>query len=83
MSKKKKSIQVKLIANPGAGKAGESAKNLKLVIGYLEKLGFKVNYKLCKTSDYGVPSNRQRLIIVLPSVTAGRLQLNKDLCPTI
>ncbi len=29
-----------------------------------ERLGFKVNYKLCKTSDFGVPSNRQRLIIV-------------------
>jgi DNA (cytosine-5)-methyltransferase 1 len=34
------------------------------IVKRTEKLGFKVNYKLCKTSDYGVPSNRQRLIIV-------------------
>lgn len=34
------------------------------IVSRMEKLGFKVNYKLCKTSDYGVPSNRQRLIIV-------------------
>jgi len=34
------------------------------IVRRTEKLGFKVNYKLCKTSDYGVPSNRQRLIIV-------------------
>jgi DNA (cytosine-5)-methyltransferase 1 len=34
------------------------------IVNRTEKLGFKVNYKLCKTSDFGVPSNRQRLIIV-------------------
>ena len=34
------------------------------IVKRTEKLGFKVNYKLCKTSDYGVPSNRHRLIIV-------------------
>lgn len=34
------------------------------IVKRTEKLGFKVNYKLCKTSDFGVPSNRQRLIIV-------------------
>ncbi len=41
MSKKNKSIRVKLIANPGAGKAAESAKNLKLVIAILGEIGFK------------------------------------------
>lgn len=34
------------------------------IVKRTEKLGFKTRYKLCKTSDYGVPSNRQRLIIV-------------------
>ena len=34
------------------------------IVKRCEKLGFKTNYKLCKTSDFGVPSNRQRLIIV-------------------
>jgi DNA (cytosine-5)-methyltransferase 1 len=34
------------------------------IVKRTEKLGFKTNYKLLKTSNYGVPSNRQRLIIV-------------------
>ena len=59
MSKKEKSIQVKLIANPGAGKAGESAKNLKLVIGYLEKLGFKVDVAFAKPKEKATPIAKQ------------------------
>ena len=34
------------------------------IVKRTEKLGFKTNYRLLKTSDYGVPTNRQRLIIV-------------------
>jgi DNA (cytosine-5)-methyltransferase 1 len=34
------------------------------IVKRTEKLGFKTNYKLFKTCDYGVPSNRQRLIII-------------------
>ena len=34
------------------------------IVKRTEKLGFKTNYKLLKTSNYGVPTNRQRLIIV-------------------
>jgi DNA (cytosine-5)-methyltransferase 1 len=34
------------------------------IVKRTEKLGFKTSYKLFKTSNYGVPSNRQRLIIV-------------------
>lgn len=34
------------------------------IVRRTEKLGFKTNYKLIKTSNYGVPSNRQRLIMV-------------------
>ena len=34
------------------------------IVKITEKLGFKTNYKLLKTCDYGVPTNRQRLIIV-------------------
>jgi diacylglycerol kinase (ATP) len=59
MSKKSKSTQVKLIANPGAGKADESAKNLKLVIGYLEKLGFKVDVALAKPKEKATPIAKQ------------------------
>ena len=34
------------------------------IVKRTEKLGFKTCYKLLKTSNYGVPSNRQRLIII-------------------
>ncbi|OYQ38328.1 hypothetical protein CHU92_05485 [Flavobacterium cyanobacteriorum] len=34
------------------------------IVKRTEKLGFKTSYKLLKTSNYGVPSNRHRLIIV-------------------
>lgn len=34
------------------------------IVRRTEKLGFKTNYKLLKTCDFGVPSNRQRLIII-------------------
>ncbi|MEI7499482.1 MAG: DNA (cytosine-5-)-methyltransferase [Bacteroidota bacterium] len=34
------------------------------IVKRTEKLGFKTCYKLFKTSNYGVPTNRQRLIIV-------------------
>ncbi len=34
------------------------------IVKRTERLGFNTNYKLLKTSNYGVPTNRQRLIIV-------------------
>ena len=34
------------------------------IVRRTEKLGFKTCYKLLKTSNYGVPTNRQRLIII-------------------
>ncbi len=34
------------------------------IVKRTEKLGFKTNFRLLKTSDYGTPTNRQRLIIV-------------------
>ena len=34
------------------------------IVKRTEKLGFKTCYKLLKASNYGVPSNRQRLIII-------------------
>ena len=59
MSKKNKSIQVKLIANPGAGKIEDAASNLKLVIGYLEKSGFKVNVAYAKPKEEATPIARR------------------------
>ena len=51
MSKKKKPVQVKLIVNPGAGKADYAAKNMKLVMGYLEKNGLKVNVAYARPKE--------------------------------
>jgi diacylglycerol kinase (ATP) len=59
MSKKNKSIRVKLIANPGAGKAADSAKNLKLVTGHLEKLGLKVDVAFAKPKEEATPIARR------------------------
>jgi len=59
MSKKNKSIRVKLIANPGAGKVSDSADNLKLVTGYLEKSGLKVDVALAKPKEEATPIAKQ------------------------
>jgi YegS/Rv2252/BmrU family lipid kinase len=59
MSKKNKSIRVKLIANPGAGKASEAAENLKLVTGYLKKNGLKVDVAFAKPKEEATPIARR------------------------
>ena len=55
MSKKNKTMRVKLIANPGAGKAADAADNLKLVIGYLKKKGLKVDVAYAKPKEEATP----------------------------
>ncbi len=59
MSRKSKSMHVKLIANPGAGNASDSANNLKLVTGYLKKNGMKVDVALAKPKEKATPIARQ------------------------
>lgn len=59
MSKKEKLTRVKLIANPGAGIVSESADNLRLVTGYLEKNGLKVDVALAKPKEEATPIARQ------------------------
>jgi len=59
MSKKNTPVRVKLIANPGAGKTADAAKNLKLVTGYLEKNGLKVDVALAKPKEEATPIARQ------------------------
>lgn len=51
MSKKIKAVRVKLIVNPGTGKVSAADKNLKLVTGYLEKSGHKVDVAVVKTQE--------------------------------
>jgi diacylglycerol kinase (ATP) len=59
MAKKNKSTHVKLIANPGAGKAAEAAKDLKLVLETLEKLGIKADVALAKPKEKATPMARR------------------------
>ena len=59
MSKKNKSVSVKLIVNPGAGNVSESANNLKLVIGYLEKSGLEVDVAFAKPKEKATPIARK------------------------
>lgn len=37
---------------------------LEEVVDQLSKLGYEINYRLLRASDYGVPQNRERLIVV-------------------
>lgn len=59
MSKKNKSVWVKLIANPGAGKVSEAANNLKLAVEYLQKNGLKVDVALAKPKEEATPIARR------------------------
>ncbi len=51
MSKKGKSIRVKLIVNPGAGVASNMADHLKLVVDYLTAKNFKVDVAFAKPKE--------------------------------
>ena len=59
MPKKNKSTRVKLIVNPGAGKASESANNLKLVVGYLGMNGLKADVAPAKPKEKATPIAKQ------------------------
>ena len=59
MSKKNKAIQAKLIANPGAGKPEESAKQLELATRYLQGHGIQVNVALAKPKEEATPLAKQ------------------------
>src|SRR5512142_3277881 len=59
MSKKDKMIHAKLIANPGAGKPEESAKQLELATRYLLEHGIKVDVALAKPKEEATPLAKQ------------------------
>ncbi len=59
MSKKNKTVQAKLIANPGAGKPEESAKQLELATRLLQEHGMEVNVALAKPKEEATPLARQ------------------------
>ena len=57
---------------------------IEVIKGDLEKLGYAVNYRVVNASDYGVPQNRERLILVAFRNDLGKrfefppVQLNKE-----
>ena len=59
MSKKDKMIHAKLIANPGAGKPEESAKQLELATRYLQQNGIQVDVALAKPKEEATPLAKQ------------------------
>ena len=42
----------------------QNGKVIKMIINDFKSLGYSVEYKLLKTSDYGVPQNRERVLII-------------------
>lgn len=42
----------------------DEGNTLKVILQHLESLGYKVTWKLLNASDFGVPQNRERIIII-------------------
>ena len=59
MAKKDKLVRAKLIANPGAGKPEESAKQLELATRLLQQHGMQVNVALAKPKEEATPLAKQ------------------------
>lgn len=51
----------------------DKGRTLKVIIGSLESLGYKVKYQVLNSKDFGVPQNRERIYIV-----AFRKDINSD-----
>ena len=61
MSKKKKAVRVKLIANPGAGDISESASRIQQVTRYLREFGLEVDLALAKPKKEAIPIVRKAI----------------------
>ena len=63
-SKKPKAVLFENVKGLMSAKHQCGMKLIDVIKNDLEKLGYKVNYKVVNASDYGVPQNRERLILV-------------------
>jgi diacylglycerol kinase (ATP) len=70
MSKKKKSNQIKLIFNPGAGNAADAAEKQRLATGYLEQNGRKVKVALARPKEKATTLAQQAVKEGYPIVVA-------------
>jgi DNA (cytosine-5)-methyltransferase 1 len=72
----------------------EKGEVIKMIVNDFKSLGYDVNYRLLRSSDYGVPQHRERVIIIgnrlglenpYPKITHGNTidLFNKDLKPHV
>jgi len=63
-SKNPKAVLFENVKGLISSKHQSGKKLIEVIKEDLEKLGYQVNYKVVNASDYGVPQNRERLILV-------------------
>jgi len=63
-SKKPRAVLFENVKGLLSSKHQSGKKLIDVIKGDLENLGYQVNYKVVNASDYGVPQNRQRMILV-------------------
>lgn len=63
-SKKPKVVLFENVKGLLSSKHQSGKKLIEVIKGDLENLGYSVNYKVVNASDYGVPQNRERMILV-------------------
>lgn len=63
-SKKPRAVLFENVKGLLSSKHQSGKKLIEVIKEDLEKLGYQVNYKIVNASDYGVPQNRERMILV-------------------
>lgn len=68
----------------------EKGRIIEMIVSDFKKIGYKVDYKVLRASDYGVPQNRERVVIIgnrlgltnpFPKITHG--EKNEKLSPFV
>ena len=71
-SKKPKAVLFENVKGLVSSKHQSGKKLIEVIKTDLEELGYSVNYKVLNSSDYGVPQNRERLILVALRADLGK-----------
>lgn len=74
-SKKPKAVLFENVKGLMSSKHQSGKKLIDVIKGDLENLGYHVNYKVINASDYGVPQNRERLILIAIRNDIGKIFL--------
>lgn len=72
-NKKPKAVLFENVKGLLSSKHQSGKKLIEVIKGDLEKLGYTVNYKVVNASDYGVPQNRERMILVAIHNSVGKM----------